>query len=61
MFALSAVVLVVAIGALIKDVDLHGLVYVFFVLDLLLAAADRAHLRPARPSTSASTSEPCTR
>ena len=36
-FALSAVTLVSAIGAVIKDVQLHGLVYVFFVLDLLLA------------------------
>jgi hypothetical protein len=36
-FALSAVVLVSTIGATIKDVDLHGLVYVFFGLDLVLA------------------------
>lgn len=36
--ALSALVLVSCIGALVKDVDLHQLVYVFFVLDLLLAA-----------------------
>jgi hypothetical protein len=35
--ALSAVTLVSTIGAAIKDVELHGLVYVFFVLDLLLA------------------------
>jgi hypothetical protein len=37
-FALSAITLVSAIGALIKGVELHGLVYVFCILDLLLAA-----------------------
>src|SRR3954466_3485650 len=37
-FALSAVVLVSAIGALIKDVVMPDLVLIFFVLDLLLAA-----------------------
>jgi hypothetical protein len=37
-FALSAVILVSAIGAAIKVVELHGLVYVFLALDLLLAA-----------------------
>ena len=37
-FALSALVLVSCIGALIKDVELHNAVYVFAVLDLLLAA-----------------------
>jgi hypothetical protein len=36
-FALSAITLLSAIGALIKGVQLHGLVYVFCVLDLLLA------------------------
>ena len=36
-FALSAVVLVSAIGAAIKDVALHGMVYVLFGLDVLLA------------------------
>jgi hypothetical protein len=36
-FALSAVILVSTIGAAIQDVELHGLVYVFFGLDLLLA------------------------
>lgn len=36
-FALSAITLLSAIGALIKGVDLHRLVYVFAVLDLLLA------------------------
>jgi hypothetical protein len=52
-FALSAVTLVSAIGAAIKDVQLHGLVYVFFVLDLLLAVLivltfGRRERRPAR-------------
>jgi hypothetical protein len=37
-FALSAVTLVSAVGAAIKAVELHGLVYVFLALDLLLAA-----------------------
>jgi hypothetical protein len=36
-FALSAVILVSTIGATVKDVELHGLVYVFFGLDVLLA------------------------
>jgi hypothetical protein len=36
-FALSAVVLVSSVGAAIKGVEMHGLVYVFFGLDLLLA------------------------
>jgi hypothetical protein len=36
-FTLSAVVLVSTVGAAIKDVQLHGMVYVFFGLDLLLA------------------------
>ena len=36
-FALSAITLLSAVGALIKGVNLHGLVYVFCVLDLLLA------------------------
>jgi hypothetical protein len=35
--ALSGVILVSTIGAAVKDVPLHGLVYVFFGLDLLLA------------------------
>jgi hypothetical protein len=35
--ALSGVILVSTIGAVIKDVELHGLVYVFFGLDLVLA------------------------
>lgn len=36
-FALSAVTLVSTIGASIRHVPLHGLVYVFFGLDVLLA------------------------
>jgi hypothetical protein len=36
-FALSAVTLLSAVGALVQGVELHGLVYVLFVLDLLLA------------------------
>jgi hypothetical protein len=60
-FALSAVTLVSAIGALVQGVELHGLVYVFFALDLLLALLvvlsfgrrDRRPVRrrvtPARP------------
>ncbi|MGY1803665.1 hypothetical protein ACI78T_10320 [Blastococcus sp. SYSU D00922] len=35
--ALSAVVLVSTIGAAVVDVQLHGMVYVFFGLDVLLA------------------------
>ena len=53
MLALSAITLVSCIGALIKDVELHGMVYVFFVLDLLLAALvlltfGRTEKRPVR-------------
>ena len=52
-FALSAVILVSTIGALIQDVELHGLVYVFFALDVLLAllivlSFGRIERRPAR-------------
>ncbi len=52
-FLLSGLVLLSAAGALIRSVDLHGLVYVFFVLDLLLAALvlltfGRRERRPAR-------------
>jgi hypothetical protein len=36
-FALSAVLLVSTIGAAVKDVPLHGMVYVLFGLDVLLA------------------------
>ena len=59
-FALSAVILVSTVGALVRDVELHGLVYVFFVLDLLLAllivlSFGRRDRRPARrPATPAS-------
>lgn len=50
---LSALVLVSCAGAMIKGVELHGLVYVFFTLDLLLAALvlltfGRDEKRPAR-------------
>jgi len=53
MFALTALVLVSCVGALIKGVELHGAVYVFCVLDLLLAAMvlltfGRRESRPAR-------------
>jgi hypothetical protein len=52
-FALSAVTLVSTIGATVKDVELHGMVYVFFGLDLLLALMivltfGRRDRRPAR-------------
>ena len=36
-FVLSAVVLVSTIGAVVVDVPLHGMVYVLFTLDVLLA------------------------
>ena len=53
LLALSAVVLVSAIGALVNDVVMPDLVLVFFVLDLLLAALvlltfGRRDPRPAR-------------
>ena len=53
LFLLSGITLLSAVGAMIRDVDLHGLVYVFFVLDLLLAALvvltfGRRERRPAR-------------
>jgi hypothetical protein len=52
-FALTLVTLVSAVGALIRGVELHGLVYVFFVLDLLLAllivlSFGRRERRPVR-------------
>ena len=52
-FALSVVVLVSTIGAVVKSVQLHGMVYVFFGLDLLLAVLivlsfGRRDRRPAR-------------
>lgn len=37
-FLLSGITMLSAVGALINRVDLHGMVYVLFVLDLLLAA-----------------------
>jgi hypothetical protein len=37
--ALSLVVLVSAVGAVVQDLEMPGLVSVFFVLDLLLAAS----------------------
>ncbi len=37
-FLLSGITMLSAVGALINGVALHGMVYVFFVLDLLLAA-----------------------
>jgi hypothetical protein len=53
MLALSGITLVSCIGAWIKGVELHGMVYVFFVLDLLLASLvlltfGRGEKRPAR-------------
>jgi hypothetical protein len=53
-FALSAVTLVSTVGALLRGVELHGLVYVFCVLDLLLAllivlSFGRRDRRPVRP------------
>ncbi len=52
-FALSAVTLLSCAGALIRGLDLPNLVYVFFVLDLLLASLilltfGRRERRPAR-------------
>jgi hypothetical protein len=52
-FVLSAVVLVSSVGAAIKNVEMHGMVYVFFGLDLLLAllivlSFGRPDRRPAR-------------
>ncbi|TYP82829.1 hypothetical protein [Blastococcus xanthinilyticus] len=55
----SAVVLVSTIGAMVVGVDLHGMVHVLFVLDLLLASSvlltfGRRERRPARrPATPA--------
>jgi type IV secretory pathway VirB3-like protein len=51
--ALSVVILVSTIGAAVVDVQLHGMVYVFFVLDVLLAlliliSFGRRDRRPAR-------------
>jgi hypothetical protein len=52
-FALSAVTLVSTVGAVVRGVELHGLVYVFFALDLLLAllivlSFGRIERRPVR-------------
>jgi hypothetical protein len=52
-FLLSGITMLSAVGALINRVDLHGMVYVFFVLDLLLAALvlltfGRRERRPVR-------------
>ena len=52
-FLLSGITLLSAVGALIQHVALHGLVYVFFVLDLLLATLvmltfGRRERRPVR-------------
>ncbi len=38
LLALSGITLLSCVGAWIKGVELHGMVYVFFTLDLLLAA-----------------------
>ena len=51
--ALSTVVLVSTVGAAVVGVHLHGMVYVFFVLDVLLAllivlSFGRRARRPAR-------------
>ena len=53
LFALSAITLLSCIGALVKDVQVHSLVYVFFVADLLVAilvllTVGRLVQRPAR-------------
>ena len=37
-FLLSGITLLSAVGALVRSVELHGMVYVFLALDLLLAA-----------------------
>jgi protein-S-isoprenylcysteine O-methyltransferase Ste14 len=58
-FALSAITLLSLIGALVKAVAMPGLVYVFFFLDLLLAAlvvlTFGRHVRPParRPASPA--------
>ena len=38
LFLVSAVVLLSTVGAMVVGVELHGMVYVLFVLDLLMAA-----------------------
>ena len=58
-FALTAVTLVSAVGAVLRDLELPGLVPVFFLLDLLLATlvlltfGRRARRRPRRRATPA--------
>jgi hypothetical protein len=52
-FGLSTVILVSTVGAVVRGVELHGLVYVFFALDLLLAllvvlSFGRIERRPVR-------------
>ena len=54
--ALSGITLLSCIGALVQDVDVHSLVYVFFVADLLVAilvmlTVGRLDRRPRRRST----------
>jgi hypothetical protein len=54
--ALSAVTLVSAVGAMVRDLELPSLVLVFFVLDLLLATLvvlTFGRRRPRRPATPA--------
>jgi len=53
LFALSGITLLSCIGAMVKDVQVHSLVYVFFVADLLVAilvllTIGRLVQRPAR-------------
>jgi len=53
LFLLSGILLLSTVGAMIRNVDLHGMVYVLFVLDLLLGALvvltfGRRERRPAR-------------
>ena len=53
LLVLSGVVLLSTIGAMVVDVELHGMVYVLFVLDLLMAALvlltfGRRERRPVR-------------
>lgn len=55
--ALSGITLVSCIGAIVQDVTVHSLVYVFFVADLLVAilvllTAGRLDRRPRRRSAS---------
>jgi hypothetical protein len=38
LFLLSGITLLSAVGALVRSIDLHGMVYVFFALDLLIGA-----------------------